>query len=82
MQANGKAEERADVYEELWDRDMTEEELAEGRSRLAAGLKRYFHGKRLEGLLSNQVGLCRILWFLLFPDVYCTIRYFILQCCK
>jgi hypothetical protein len=32
-----------------------EEELAEARSRLAAGLKRYFHGKRMEGLLSNRV---------------------------
>lgn len=27
------------------------------RSRLIAGLKRYFHAKRLEGLLSSQVGL-------------------------
>ena len=30
--------------------------LAEMRSRLIAGLKRYYHGKRLEGLLSVQVG--------------------------
>ncbi|BDA42347.1 probable Na(+)/H(+) antiporter NhaH at N-terminal half [Coccomyxa sp. Obi] len=29
-------------------------ELAERRVRLAIGLKRYFHGKRLEGLLSTQ----------------------------
>ena len=30
--------------------------LAEMRSRLIAGLKRYYHGKRMEGLLSVQVG--------------------------
>lgn len=30
--------------------------LAEMRSRLIAGLKRYFHSKRMEGLLSGQVG--------------------------
>ena len=34
---------------------MTEGALAEMRSRLIAGLKRYFHGKRMEGLLSVQV---------------------------
>lgn len=28
--------------------------LAEMRSRLIAGLKRYFHAKRMEGLLSVQ----------------------------
>ena len=37
-------------------------ELAERRVRLAVGLKRYFHGKRVEGLLSASVrllcGLC------------------------
>jgi len=30
--------------------------LTEMRSRLIAGLKRYFHAKRMEGLLSVQVG--------------------------
>ncbi|KAK9819620.1 hypothetical protein WJX72_000338 [[Myrmecia] bisecta] len=29
-------------------------ELADARTRLAAGLKRYFHGKRAQGLLSSQ----------------------------
>jgi hypothetical protein len=32
--------------------------LNEMRSRLIAGLKRYFHSKRMEGLLSVQVGAC------------------------
>ena len=31
-------------------------ELAERRVRLVIGMKRYFHGKRLEGLLSVKVG--------------------------
>ena len=31
-----------------------EEELADGRSWLVSGLKRYFHAKRMEGLLSAQ----------------------------
>ena len=30
-------------------------DLAERRVRLAIGLKRYFHGKRMEGLLSTGV---------------------------
>ncbi len=34
---------------------MSEGVLTEMRSRLIAGLKRYFHGKRMEGLLSVQV---------------------------
>lgn len=34
---------------------MSEGALTEMRSRLIAGLKRYFHGKRMEGLLSVQV---------------------------
>lgn len=34
---------------------MSEGALSEMRSRLIAGLKRYFHGKRMEGLLSVQV---------------------------
>ena len=34
---------------------LTAEELADARCRLAAGLKRYFHGKRTQGLLSSQV---------------------------
>ena len=36
-------------------------ELVEARVRLVVGLKRYFHGKRLEGLLSSAV--C-------FPDLF------------
>ena len=32
-------------------------EMAERRVRLVVGLKRYFHGKRLEGLLSVKVPL-------------------------
>ena len=32
--------------------------LNEMRSRLIAGLKRYFHSKRMEGLLSVQVSAC------------------------
>ena len=31
------------------------EAVAEMRARLLAGLKRYLHGKRLNGLLSSQV---------------------------
>lgn len=34
---------------------LTEDELAEARVRLVVGFKRYFHGKRLEGLLSSRV---------------------------
>jgi len=30
-------------------------EMAERRVRLAVGMKRYFHGKRMEGLLSVKV---------------------------
>ena len=36
------------------------DELAEARVRLAVGLKRYFHGKRMEGLLSSRVRLLSI----------------------
>ena len=40
--------------------DMQEDEVAvaEMRVRLLAGLKRYLHGKRLNGLLSSQVPFC------------------------
>ena len=31
-------------------------EVAERRVRLVVGMKRYFHGKRMEGLLSVKVG--------------------------
>lgn len=34
---------------------MSESELIEARVRLIVGLKRYFHGKRIEGLLSTAV---------------------------
>ena len=34
-------------------------EVAERRVRLVVGLKRYFHGKRMEGLLSVKVQLRR-----------------------
>ena len=34
---------------------LTPDELAEARVRLVVGLKRYFHGKRMEGLLSSRV---------------------------
>lgn len=36
---------------------LTEDELAEARVRLVVGFKRYFHGKRIEGLLSSRVSL-------------------------
>lgn len=36
---------------------LTEIELVEARMRLVVGLKRYFHGKRTEGLLSPAVSL-------------------------
>lgn len=36
--------------------ELGPELLADARSRLIAGLKRYFHAKRLEGLLSAKVG--------------------------
>ena len=35
--------------------ELGPELLADARSRLIAGLKRYFHAKRVEGLLSNKV---------------------------
>jgi len=35
--------------------ELGPELLADARSRLIAGLKRYFHAKRLEGLLSAKV---------------------------
>ena len=35
-------------------RELGPELLADARSRLLTGLKRYFHSKRLEGLLSAQ----------------------------
>lgn len=41
---------------------LSEVEIAEARMRLVVGLKRYFHGKRVEGLLSTAVTL-----FLLLP---------------
>jgi hypothetical protein len=41
-------------------------ELSERRVRLVIGLKRYFHGKRLEGLLSTKV---RQLQFLQVRDM-------------
>lgn len=34
---------------------LSESELIESRLRLVVGLKRYFHGKRIEGLLSPAV---------------------------
>ena len=34
---------------------MSESEVIEARVRLVVGLKRYFHGKRVEGLLSTAV---------------------------
>ena len=36
---------------------LTPDELSEARVRLVVGLKRYFHGKRMEGLLSSRVQL-------------------------
>ncbi|KAK9789036.1 hypothetical protein WJX73_003859 [Symbiochloris irregularis] len=33
---------------------LTDDELAEARVRLVVGFKRYFHGKRIEGLLSSR----------------------------
>ena len=41
--------------------DMQEDEVAvaEMRVRLLAGLTRYLHGKRLNGLLSSQRSLCK-----------------------
>lgn len=37
---------------------MSESEVLESRVRLVGGLKRYFHGKRVEGLLSSAVCSC------------------------
>jgi hypothetical protein len=37
--------------------DPDEEEVAEARVRLLASMKRYFHSKRADGLLSSKVGL-------------------------
>lgn len=39
--------------------ELGPELLADARSRLIAGLKRYFHAKRVEGLLSNKVSKFR-----------------------
>ena len=36
---------------------MSESEVIEARVRLVVGLKRYFHGKRVEGLLSTAVSV-------------------------
>ena len=38
---------------------MSESEVIEARVRLVVGLKRYFHGKRVEGLLSTAVSSLR-----------------------
>jgi hypothetical protein len=35
--------------------EPTAEELADMRARICVGMKRYFHGKNVEGLLSNAV---------------------------
>ena len=37
--------------------ELGPELLADARARLVSGLKRYFHAKHLEGLLSSQVYL-------------------------
>ena len=44
---------------------MSESEVIEARVRLVVGLKRYFHGKRVEGLLSTSVS------FQAFPTSAC-----------
>ena len=45
-------------------RELGPELLADARSRLIAGLKRYFHAKRLEGLLSAKVTHKLVSWYL------------------
>ncbi len=44
--------------------ELGPELLADARSRLIAGLKRYFHAKRLEGLLSAKVTHKLVSWYL------------------
>ena len=44
--------------------ELGPELLADARSRLIAGLKRYFHAKRLEGLLSAKVRYALVSWYL------------------
>jgi hypothetical protein len=44
--------------------ELGPELLADARSRLIAGLKRYFHAKRLEGLLSAKVIHGLVSWYL------------------
>ncbi len=44
--------------------ELGPELLADARSRLIAGLKRYFHAKRLEGLLSAKVTHGLVSWYL------------------
>ena len=39
---------------------LSDVEIAEARLRLVVGLKRYFHGKRVEGLLSTAVNPLRL----------------------
>ncbi len=46
--------------------------VADMRVRLLAGLKRYLHGKRLNGLLSSEVGIF-LLQLLGSPGRYCTL---------
>lgn len=43
--------------------ELGPELLADARSRLIAGLKRYFHAKRLEGLLSAKVEHKLVSWY-------------------
>ncbi len=43
--------------------ELGPELLADARSRLIAGLKRYFHAKRLEGLLSAKVKHKLVSWY-------------------
>ena len=51
----------ADLHHRLWLQvdtpEPTAEELADMRVRICVGMKRYFHGKNVEGLLSNSVSV-------------------------
>lgn len=57
---------------------MSESEVIEARVRLVVGLKRYFHGKRVEGLLSTAVSfrICMAFDFtVILPKLNCLDMY-------
>ena len=54
--------------------EPTAEELADMRVRICVGMKRYFHQKNVEGLLSNAVRIQRLPDLLLSTRLKCEHR--------